>query len=205
MKKLLVVPLALVVLLSWVGYSAAAMCDTCMGGMGMSGGHVMGERMMLEKMKALGLDEKQTAEVKAIHSGVRKETVRKKAELDIAGIELKEILGKDPVDLKAAEAKIRQMEALKGDMMLLHIKAHQEVKAKLTPEQKKKFESIMETMPMMGGMGMTGGCGMTGGMKGGMGVCGKCRMKHADDDDFPPMDMMDNPMMPQMEHRQMQH
>jgi Spy/CpxP family protein refolding chaperone len=160
MKKLVVVPAVVILLFAWFGLSDA-MCGKGMGkGMGMAGAPPMSE-----KLKSLGLDDKQMGEVKGVHFRMMKETIKKRAEVQVARVELKEVLGQDPVDMKAAEAKIRQIEALRGDMKLMHIKAHEEVKGKLTPEQRKKFEAM--TPGMHGGMmgGMMHDRGMKGEMK----------------------------------------
>ena len=87
----------------------------------------------MEKLKALGLDEKQKEAVKAIHFRTKKEMVRNRADVQVAEIELKEILSKDPVDLNAAEAAVKKIEGVKSEMRMLHIKAMEEIKANLTP------------------------------------------------------------------------
>jgi len=110
----------------------------------------------MEKFKALGLDEKQTEAVKAIHFRTKKEMIRDRADAEVAEIELKEILSKDPVDLKAAEATVKKIEAVKSEMRMLHIKAMEEIKANLTPEQRKKFVSMMGMGRMGHGKGMKG-------------------------------------------------
>jgi Spy/CpxP family protein refolding chaperone len=138
-----------------------------MGGMmGMSGE----DHPMWQRLKGLGLDEKQKEAVNAIRSRVMKEMIKKRADKQIAKLELKDILGKDPVDMKAVEAKLKQIEAIGTDMHLSHIKTMEEVKATLTPEQKKKMKEMIDMGPMKGGMGMMQGCGMMGGMmqRGGM-------------------------------------
>ena len=129
---------------------------------------------MMMKLTALGLDDKQQEAAKAIHYKVKKESIRKQADIEVSEIELRELLSQDPVDIKAAEAKLRQIESLRTDMHLAHIKAHEEIKAILTPDQKKKFHPMMgmmhgDRMGMHGGsgMGMMHGCGM--GMKDDMG------------------------------------
>ncbi len=128
-------------------------------GMGAAGCCMDGEHPMMMKFAALGLDDEQMKAAKAIHFKVKKETIRKQAEQEVAEIELKEILSQDPVDLKAAEAKLRQIETLRTDTHLAHIKAHEEIKALLTPEQKKKFPPMMGMGHGHGGhFGM--GCGM---------------------------------------------
>jgi len=170
------------------GSSYAQMCG-CMGKMGeemhgdmpmrgemrhhgMEGmGGMMGEdHPMWQHLKGLGLDEKQKEAVRAIKSRAMKEMIKRRADKQIAKLELKDILGKDPVDMRAVEAKLKEIEAIETDMHLSHIKSMEEVKALLTPDQKKKMKEMIEMGPMKGGMGMMQGCGMRGGMmqRGGM-------------------------------------
>ena len=204
MKKYVVSLLAVMVVLS-VAVTAGAvskkkgrdmhrpMMQDCEMGMGCAfDGPPMG------RLKALGLDDKQMEAVKAIHLKTKKETIRKTADINVAEVELREILSKDPVDVAAAEAKVRQIETMKADRKILHIKAHEEVKAQLTPEQRKKFEEMrgmgmgmgMEMGPrgFMGrGEGMHRGCGMREGGPMGMGPRGGRMGRDMDDDDMPPM------------------
>ena len=51
------------------------------------------------------LDEKQKQEVKEISNRVMKEMIKKRTDEQITGIEMKELLDKDPVHLKAVEIK----------------------------------------------------------------------------------------------------
>lgn len=124
----------------------------------------------MERLKDLGLDEKQKEAVQAIHLRTKKEMVRKKADLQVAEIELKELLSKDPVDLNAAEAAVKKIEGMKSEKRMLHIKTMEEIKASLTPEQKKKFVSTM-------GMGMGMGMCKKGQGKGMKGKCNKDDME----------------------------
>jgi Spy/CpxP family protein refolding chaperone len=105
----------------------------------------------------LGLDEKQKTELKEIKRRVMKEMIKKRANELVAHIELRDLLDKDPVDMKATEAKLKQIETIKTEMHLSLIRAREEVKSKLTPEQRKKFREMLEMEPdigppMMGGM-----------------------------------------------------
>ncbi len=122
----------------------------CMG-MGMMGdpGHI------LRNAKFLGLDAKQKTAIGEIVLKARKETIKKMADLEIARLDLKEIVKKDLIDMDAAKAKIKQIEAIKSDMMLAHIADLEKIRNVLTPEQREKFNELME-MPMMGMGGMMG-------------------------------------------------
>lgn len=125
-------------------------------------GPVMMEGMMLSEhfawdhLMELSLDEKQKKEIEVIRSKLLKDTVRKTADIHIARIEIKEILDKDPIDMKAAEVKLRQIESLMTDMRLTEIKALQEANAKLTPKQIKSFKEIPQRhrRPMPDSRGM---------------------------------------------------
>jgi len=175
MKKFLYVSFALMILLGLSGLSGAMMMDgrgkgsmDCMknmemkkgAGMGMAGMGMGDEMPMMGRMMSLDLNDKQKEDIRTIHLKVKKEFIKKKADIEISEIELKEILMKDPVDIKAAETKIKQIESLKSEIKILHIKAKEETKTKLTPEQRKKFNSNMQMHQMGKGMGMMGRCGM---------------------------------------------
>jgi Spy/CpxP family protein refolding chaperone len=142
----------------------AAFAHGDMGGYGMGPGMMgmgecgMGGQMMDHHMSkhlmALNLDEQQKAFMGEIKSRMKKETIKRTADIRIAQIELKELLIQDTVDMKAVEAKLKQLEMMKTEMHLSHIKAMEECKTKLTPEQRKKFIEMIEAGPMMEGMGM---------------------------------------------------
>jgi len=122
-------------------------------------------KMMLMR---LGLDEKQKAEVDRMMTAHMKDTIKKKADLDIAKLELKGILSKDPMDMTAAESKMKEIEAIKTAIFLSHLNVHQEIKSVLTPEQQTKMKKMMEMHMMDGGMMGKDGCGCEmkkGGMK----------------------------------------
>ena len=134
-----------------------------MGGQGMGHGMMcgcgMGDRMMerahhlSKSLKSLDLDEQQKKMIHEIKTRIMKETIRKMADIRIARIELRDFFLQDPVDMKAVEAKVKQLGMMRTEMILSHIKALEEIKAKLTPEQRKKFGEMMKTGPMMGRMG----------------------------------------------------
>jgi Spy/CpxP family protein refolding chaperone len=127
-----------------------------MGGM-QGGGAMMGEDHPLWKhLMGLGLDDKQKESLKALRSKTEKDMVKKKADMQIAVIELNDLLDKDPVDMKAVEASAKKKGSLKTEMFLAHIKAREEMKALLTPDQRKRLKE-------MRGPGHGAGCGMMGG------------------------------------------
>ncbi len=126
-------------------------------GMGMGGGVGMGMwdgAHAMHVISALGLDENQSTEVKSILQQLQKEMIKKRADIGVAEIELKEILEKDSVDVKAAETKVKQIASLKTEAAMMHIQGIEDVKTKLTPEQKKKLSEMMQMKGMRHGKGM---------------------------------------------------
>ena len=107
------------------------------------GMHGAGHRMW-RGLRGLGLDEQQKEAIKEIKSRVMKDTIRKRADIQVARVEMKEILDRDVVDMNAAEAKLKQISSMMTEMRLSHIKTMEEVKAKLTPEQRKKFREDLQ-------------------------------------------------------------
>ena len=106
-------------------------------GMGM----MRAEHRISRALADLGLDENQKEAIREIRTRAKKDAIRKMADVRIAGIELMEILGKDPVDMGAVEAKLKQIESLKTDLHMSRIRTFEEIKTKLTPEQRQKFKT----------------------------------------------------------------
>ncbi|MBI5602687.1 MAG: Spy/CpxP family protein refolding chaperone [Deltaproteobacteria bacterium] len=108
----------------------------------MDGGHPIWRHI-----RDLGLDEKQKGEIQELRSRVMKEMIRKRADEQIAGMELKDLLEKDPVDMNAVETKLKRIEIIRMEMHLSLIRAVEEVKSKLTPNQRKKLQEMHKTRP----------------------------------------------------------
>lgn len=105
-------------------------------------------------MMMLNLDGKQKASGHELLDKTVKQMIKMKSDLLIAKLDLEEIVHSDPVDIAAAESKFKQIEAIKTDMFMTHLKAFEEFKAMLSPEQKSRLRELMETPRM----GMTEGC-----------------------------------------------
>jgi Spy/CpxP family protein refolding chaperone len=160
MKRILVgLLLGFLVLVFASHYSSAQTCGPSVGpggGFRPEGMHMMSsmrhdgrgmmrrEHHLWRSLMSLGLDEKQMEAVREIKSRVMKDTIRKRADLAVARIDLRDLLHKDQVDMSAAEATLKKMASLQTDIRLSHIKALEEIKTKLTPEQRKKFNEMHE-------------------------------------------------------------
>jgi Spy/CpxP family protein refolding chaperone len=110
-----------------------------MGG-GMHEGMMHADHPLWRDLAHLGLTERQKEAVREIKHGAIKVAIKKGADMKIAQLELKDLLEKEPVDMKAVEAKLKEIEALRTDIHLSFIKATEEIRSQLTPAQKKKLE-----------------------------------------------------------------
>lgn len=160
-------------------------------GSGMMGDHGMKDKhCMLTKLMHLGLDEEQKKSVKEILRTKKKKTIKKKADLEIARIDLQTLIEEASINMEAVEKQLDQIGSLESDISLLRIKALEEIKTKLKPDQRKELKEMIEQGMIWGKMHGKG-CGMMGKMRGGM-------MQHGEMDMATPSDEED--MDVQKEH-----
>lgn len=98
--------------------------------------------LMLRHREELGLSNEQVRALEAIRSDFQKEAARRSAEIQVAELELQELLREEPVDLGKVEAKVKQIAALRAEHRFSRIKAIEQGKALLTSEQRQKLESL---------------------------------------------------------------
>jgi Spy/CpxP family protein refolding chaperone len=143
------------------------------GTMGMMEGGGMGGHMgmmepgpMLRMLKTeLALSEGQERQLKDILYQATKTGIKQRADVRVAELELHQLLDADAVDMGKIEAKLKDIEGLRTALRLNLIKAQEQAKGVLSPEQRQQFERIHDRLPgmrgMMGGSGL-GRMGMMG-------------------------------------------
>ena len=125
------------------------------GPQGMRGEERMPEQLAEDEhpfwryLKGLSLDDKQNQGIKEIRNKLLKETIKQRTGEQLIGIEMKELMDKDPVDLKAVETVLKQKESIIIDMQLSTIKAIEEAKSLLSPNQRKKVMTMLKTRSLM--------------------------------------------------------
>ena len=95
-------------------------------------------------LKKLNLTDDQKNVIQELRISMKKDMIKKRADLQIAQIELHGQLHKDIVDMKAVESQLKKVEGIKTSMKLNAIKTREEIKSKLTPDQQKKLVDLME-------------------------------------------------------------
>jgi hypothetical protein len=157
------------------------------GGMGQGGGHsgMMGGGMnmmgpggagmgMMDRcgpddcascLKRLGVDGAVAEQVRAACRARQKEMVPLAARLKLAEMELEDLSAADKMDLKAMEARVREVEKVRGDMRMVHLAGWQKIKALLPAEARARLPGCCLSpdgrlcppgMPCMGGGGCCG-------------------------------------------------
>jgi Spy/CpxP family protein refolding chaperone len=116
----------------------------------------------------LKLNDDQVGKLKRLRSDYRKEMIKRRANLRVSELELWELIDTKNLDMGKVEKKVRELEAMRSDLMLYRVKALQETRKYLTDEQYEEFREMgfKSMRRMMGRHGMMGGMG--GGMMGGM-------------------------------------
>jgi Spy/CpxP family protein refolding chaperone len=93
---------------------------------------------------ALGLSEDQSNRLRQIVLDTEKSNIKTRAEVQVRGIELRELLRADNPDRDAVMKKIDEISALRTEMAKEDVDALLKAKSVLTPEQHKKIRDFIE-------------------------------------------------------------
>ena len=91
----------------------------------------------------LGLSDDQVQKMRQLRMEYEKETIRKAADIRVAGLEVKDLLEQKTVDLAQVEKKVRQLEGLRGDLTLLRVRSMMKAKDFLNDQQFAKFKQMI--------------------------------------------------------------
>jgi Spy/CpxP family protein refolding chaperone len=106
----------------------------------------------------LGLTDEQVGRLHKIGVDAQKAAVQTRADLQLRGIELRELLRADNPNHDAIMSKIDEVNALQGKMAKQGVETMLSARSVLTPEQLKKIKTFMESR----GAGAPGRGGMMG-------------------------------------------
>lgn len=104
---------------------------------------------VMRHRQELNLTPAQLQSFQKLATDYRRDAIKRSADMQLARVDLGTLLRPDPanpgqpVNMSAAEAKIREIEKARGDMMLGRLRAMEQGKALLTPEQRTKLVSLM--------------------------------------------------------------
>lgn len=98
--------------------------------------------MVLMNRQELGLTTQQVDSFRKLGMDSRRAAIRRHGDLQIAKLDLMSVRWSDPVDMGKIEAKVREIEKLKGDGLIAAIRTAEDAKAQLTAEQREKLKSL---------------------------------------------------------------
>lgn len=101
---------------------------------------------VLQAKEALALTDDQEMKLRTIGITYKKARVTKTAEMELAEIDMHQLLHEKPIKHEAVEPAIRKVYALKADLRIASVHAREEAKAVLTPEQQQKLRGLHKEM-----------------------------------------------------------
>ena len=99
---------------------------------------------VLKNKEALNLTDDQQAKLRTIGVNFQKEKVKKTAEVELAEIDMHQLLHGDSKQAGDVESAVRKVYGLKAERRLTSIKAFQEARTVLSPEQRQKFKELRD-------------------------------------------------------------
>jgi len=98
--------------------------------------------MLLRNQQQLGLTAQQVDSLRKLGMDSRRAEIRRNADRQVAQLDLMSLRFSDPMDMGKVEAKVREIEKLKGDSTIARIRTADAAKGQLTPEQKEKLKAM---------------------------------------------------------------
>lgn len=99
--------------------------------------------MMLRNRHELRLSQQQVQDLENVRDGYQREAIHYEADVRIAEMDLQRLLEAAVVDLDQVKVKLQQIEHLKTELRLARIRAIEQGKALLSPEQHQKLQSLL--------------------------------------------------------------
>jgi Spy/CpxP family protein refolding chaperone len=99
--------------------------------------------IMLHHRTELGLSADQVSRLEALRSDFTREAIRRDADIRIAELDLAALLEQDPADLAKVETKVREAAQLRADLRMARLRAVEQGKAVLTPEQRTRLQTML--------------------------------------------------------------
>jgi Spy/CpxP family protein refolding chaperone len=113
--------------------------------------------IMLHHRTELGLSPEQVGQLETLRGDFTREMIRRDADIRIAELDLTTLLEREPVDFSKVEAKVREVAQLRGDLRLARLRAIEQGKAVLTPDQRARLQTMLGSGMHHGSGGGPGG------------------------------------------------
>jgi hypothetical protein len=94
---------------------------------------------LLNDREYLRLSQEQVKKLEQLRDNYQRLSIRNDADARLVELDIVALLDAPTVDVSKVEAKIREAEKLRADLRIARVRAIEQAKAVLTPEQRKKF------------------------------------------------------------------
>jgi len=99
--------------------------------------------LMLDHRDELALTHDQTSRLESLRQDFTREAIRRDADIRIAEMDLAALLEQPSLDMAKVEAKVRELAKLRADLRIERIRAIEQGRAVLTPEQRTKLQGLL--------------------------------------------------------------
>lgn len=103
--------------------------------------------LILNYKDYLRLSGEQVKKLEQLRDNFQRLSIRTEADTRILDLDIAALLDNPSVDVSKVEQKIREVEKLRADLRIARVRAVEQAKAVLTPEQRKKFFEAVEARP----------------------------------------------------------
>jgi hypothetical protein len=104
-------------------------------------------RLALKNQEELRISDEQYEKLKTLKTNTKKDLIKRKAEIDIIGVDIKSKLWEDAIDTKSINKLIDQKYELKKAKTKALVEAYAAFQNILTDDQKKKLKGISRKRP----------------------------------------------------------
>ncbi|GJL66173.1 MAG: hypothetical protein NPIRA05_11440 [Nitrospirales bacterium] len=120
---------------------------------------------VLKYKEGMAITDEQEAKLHDIQTRYKKTRIKMKAEVELANLDLHELLKKDDSSLSDIESKLKNMHNVKADLYMASIKARRDAKAVLTDEQRSRMKAVHDRIQAYSSEGGMAKKGHPGGYK----------------------------------------
>ena len=106
---------------------------------------------ILKFKEGMSIAASQEKQLRTLKTQYKKDRITMKANVELANIDLHELLRNDQAPLSAIETHLKKVHELKANLYMASIKAKREAKTVLSPEQQARMDKIHERIKAHGG------------------------------------------------------
>lgn len=105
---------------------------------------------ILKFKQAMAITDEQESQLQRINTNFKKTKIKMNAEVELANLELHELLRNDQASLSDIEDKLKNVHALKADLIMASVKAKRDAKDVLSDEQRQRMKAVHERIKQYG-------------------------------------------------------